>query len=66
MKGQWIGEYAGTNAGTIIVNIDERASCFEGIAYQMRQASTFQVPLHFLEPPIKTKVLLFVLRGFHP
>jgi len=33
MKGQWIGEYSGTNTGTIMVNIDEFSSCFQGVAY---------------------------------
>ncbi len=33
MKGQWIGQYSGTNEGLILVNIDERPSNFEGVAY---------------------------------
>jgi hypothetical protein len=33
MKGQWIGEYSGSNGGLIIANIDERPSQFEGVAY---------------------------------
>lgn len=33
MKGQWIGNYSGSNNGRVIVNIDERSSCFEGVAY---------------------------------
>lgn len=33
MKGQWIGEYTGSSGGQIIVNIDERPSRFEGVAY---------------------------------
>jgi hypothetical protein len=33
MKGQWIGTYSGSNAGLIIINIDERATYFEGVAY---------------------------------
>ena len=33
MKGQWIGAYEGSNVGLIIVNIDERTSHFEGVAY---------------------------------
>ena len=33
MKGQWIGNYTGTNAGTIMVNVDEFSSHFQGIAY---------------------------------
>lgn len=33
MKGQWIGEYVGSSGGSIIINIDERTSYFEGVAY---------------------------------
>lgn len=33
MNGQWIGEYSGSNGGFILVNIDERESNFEGVAY---------------------------------
>lgn len=33
MKGHWIGQYSGTNAGQMLINVDERPSCFEGEAY---------------------------------
>jgi hypothetical protein len=33
MKGQWIGDYTGSSAGRIILNIDERSSYFQGVAY---------------------------------
>ncbi|NTU73929.1 FRG domain-containing protein [Candidatus Roizmanbacteria bacterium] len=33
MKGQWIGKYTGASTGSIIVNIDELSSYFQGIAY---------------------------------
>ncbi|MBS1191264.1 MAG: hypothetical protein H6R10_3056 [Rhodocyclaceae bacterium] len=33
MNGQWLGTYSGSNDGTIIVNIDERPSAYQGIAY---------------------------------
>lgn len=33
MKGQWIGQYSGTNEGLMLVNIDELPSTFEGVAY---------------------------------
>jgi hypothetical protein len=33
MKGQWLGDYTGTNAGTIMVNVDEFPSYFQGVAY---------------------------------
>src|SRR4051812_21715111 len=33
MNGQWIGGYAGSSDGQIIVNIDERSSFYQGVAY---------------------------------
>lgn len=33
MFGQWIGEYTGTSSGTIMIDIDDGAACFEGHAY---------------------------------
>jgi len=33
MKGQWLGTYTGSSEGTIIVNIDERSSHYQGFAY---------------------------------
>ena len=40
MNGQWIGSYKGANAGTIILNIDDRGSYFEGVAYLNESNST--------------------------
>ncbi len=37
MKGQWIGHYIGETSGTIILNVDERPTCFQGIAYLIDQ-----------------------------
>ncbi len=33
MKGQWIGSFEGQNEGLIMVNVDDRETHFEGIAY---------------------------------
>jgi len=34
MNGQWIGKFTGSNGdGNIVVNIDERATCYQGVAY---------------------------------
>lgn len=33
MQGQWLGTYTGTSTGAIMVNIDERESCYQGTAY---------------------------------
>lgn len=32
MKGQWLGAYSGSSNGRIILNVDELATCFGGIA----------------------------------
>ena len=33
MKGQWIGNYTGSNQGQIIVELDEQSDCYLGWAY---------------------------------
>src|SRR6266487_2680464 len=33
MNGQWRGKFSGTQSGAITVNIDERQTAYEGIAY---------------------------------
>lgn len=40
MKGQWIGNYTGTSEGTIIVNIDERLSYYQGVTYLHQKNKT--------------------------
>jgi len=40
MNGQWIGEYNGTNNGSIIVNVDDRGDHFEGVAYLLQSNSS--------------------------
>jgi len=33
LNGQWLGAYAGSSQGTITVNVDERESNYQGVAY---------------------------------
>ncbi|MDH4152979.1 MAG: FRG domain-containing protein [Nitrospira sp.] len=33
MKGQWIGSYGGSHGGLIVLNVDDRGTHFEGVAY---------------------------------
>ncbi len=33
MNGQWIGRYTGSSEGMVIVNIDDRGTYYEGVAY---------------------------------
>ncbi|WP_413612754.1 FRG domain-containing protein [Bdellovibrio sp. HCB-110] len=37
MNGQWIGSYAGSSAGSIILNLDDRGTHFEGHAYAFEE-----------------------------
>lgn len=40
MKGQWLGSYGGSVDGKIMINIDETASCYGGVAYIMPNNKT--------------------------
>ena len=42
MNGQWIGPYTGSSDGQLVVNIDERQDCYEGVAYL--NESNLQIP----------------------
>ena len=33
MNGQWMGKYTGTSEGRLMINMDDRGSHFEGVAY---------------------------------
>ncbi len=33
MRGQWLGRYGGSNEGQIIINLDDRGSFYQGVAY---------------------------------
>jgi hypothetical protein len=40
MNGQWMGRYAGTSDGTIIVNLDDRSAHFQGVVYLLESDPT--------------------------
>src|SRR5713226_1498427 len=40
MNGQWLGTYQGASAGTIIVNVDERRTNYQGVAYLLEDDKT--------------------------
>ncbi len=44
MNGQWIGTYAGSNTGNVIVNVDERELGYDGFAYLINVDET--VPIY--------------------
>ncbi len=39
LNGQWVGDYRGTTGGTIVVNIEERQSRYEGVVYMIESNS---------------------------
>jgi len=59
MKGQWIGNYAGSSEGTIIVNIDERSSYYEGVAYLNERDRTIPSTAAFFRTPNKANAFHF-------
>jgi len=40
MNGQWLGNYTGSSSGTIIVNIDEHPSNYQGVVYLQESDTT--------------------------
>lgn len=40
MNGQWIGEFSGSTTGSLIVNIDDRSTYYQGVAYIRKNAGT--------------------------
>ena len=41
MKGQWIGQYTGSSAGMIVVNVDERPSQYTAVVYLIENDKSF-------------------------
>lgn len=66
MKGQWVGAYTGSNAGLIIANIDERPSCFEGVAYLNETNNALPSTAAFFKTPNKEKEFQFRTGGLSP
>lgn len=59
MKGQWIGHYIGKTSGTIILNVDERSSCFQGVAYLNEYDPKFPTTAALFKTPDKSRSLQF-------
>jgi hypothetical protein len=53
MNGQWLGEYSGSSKGTIIVNIDERESDYQGVAHLLDADNTLPISAAFFATPNK-------------
>lgn len=66
MKGQWVGEYSGTNQGVIIANIDERPSCFEGVVFLNEKDVSLPSTVAFFTTPTAAKKFKFRTEGISP
>jgi hypothetical protein len=55
MNGQWIGTFSGSYEGTIIVNIDERELCYQGVAYLQPDNGTLPSSAAFLRTEDKAR-----------
>jgi len=53
LNGQWVGTYAGSSQGTIIVNVDERESDYRGVAYLFSDDSRLPGTAVFFTTPNK-------------
>jgi hypothetical protein len=59
MNGQWIGEYKGTTSGTVIVNIDDRQSHYQGVAYLLESDKTLPSAAAFFRTHDKNREFEF-------
>ena len=55
MNGQWIGTYAGTRHGPIILNVDERQSLFQGTATIIDDVPTVPTAVAFFRTATKDR-----------
>lgn len=69
MKGQWIGEFKGSSEGTIVVNVDERESHYQGVAYLFQHDKSLPNSAAFIQTPNKHTPVTFrtnFIRAIHP
>jgi len=59
MRGQWIGNYSGTNQGLIIVELDERDDCYFGWAYLFDSRQGYPHSSALIRTPNKEKMQEF-------
>ena len=51
MKGQWKGKFDGTSSGSLVLDLDERATSFEGVAFLVEDNSELPNYLVEIEAP---------------
>jgi len=66
MKGQWIGQYTGSNTGTIIVNVDEVRTHFQGSAFFKDNNAGLPGSVAFFKTPDKSKSFQFRVQPILP
>jgi len=59
MNGQWIGTYEGSTTGTIVVNIDERSSHYQGVAYLLESDAALPSSAAFFTTKNKEQTFAF-------
>ena len=59
MNGQWIGKYAGTNSGSVIVNLDDMGDHYEGVAFLRDEDSRLPIIQTLLKTDDKSKTFHF-------
>ena len=63
MKGQWIGKFNGSSTGTIILNVDELNSWFQGTAYLLQDAPDIANSMVGFRTLTKNNSFTFVTRN---
>src|SRR2546425_408563 len=66
MNGQWMGTYAGSNTGVIIVNVDDRGSYYQGVAYLHEHDSKIPSTAAGFRTPDKSKTFKTRTTGIVP
>lgn len=66
MNGQWLGTYSGSNAGRIIVNLDDRGSHYEGVAYLNENDSSKPSVAAYFRTPDKGHQFQIITDGLLP
>jgi len=59
LNGQWVGTYTGSSKGSIIVNVDERASNYQGVAYLVNDDVKLPETATLFTTPDKSKEFSF-------
>ena len=59
MNGQWMGQYTGSNSGSIIVNLDDIGEHYEGVAFLIDANSSLPITVAVLKTSDKARTFQF-------